>query len=669
MNYFNTFRNLIVASFIGVAGVANAQQLAHPIAYGTTATGLARNNWYKDYVGIRFQVTSPLSIAGDKVYTTPNDSTGAAGAWAGAATTMVNVPCKMWPTADTNGCATYSASTMSGWFNGKVAVIWRGTCEFGFKAYQAQQAGAIAVIIVNNIPGGPVGMGAGAVGASVTIPMYMISLNDGTDIATKLNNGIGVTVSIIMHWGVGNKNDLGFVPAGYSVSANGAAPYDQINANPGAYVQKDGGYIANFGTNTNATGVKLKSQLSWTPNGGATSVVHTDSVIKATFPKSDSIWAMYMSKYNLPTLTGAGRFDLNYTVSSDSVDGFVGDNQIQYSFLATDSLFCKARYDLVRNRPVSTLYTGPAQTTPSPFIWTVPYYVAKAGSSIDSAFFSVVNGTGALPSGDQVNMYLFKWTDTAGGSPDSLMENSELDFVSAGVRTFNATGGNADSAFQTFAVSMDDSNGVTASVALKANSWYVLAASLPGGYALGCDGVISGYPRSFGLRKFDTQYEYYNPIWFGDRATSTDASGNPTNMYAFPHGALYPWAFDGTGSYDVDSVGYDAQKGLLPSLAFTTTTHKVVNAVNNVNPVFGKLELFPNPTSDVMNVVLGLDKSATSVTYTVIDVTGKTMSREMHSNVTNDTYTVNTASFASGNYYLLVAVDGKIATRKFTVIK
>ncbi|MEM6769035.1 MAG: M36 family metallopeptidase, partial [Bacteroidota bacterium] len=59
---------------------------------------------------------------------------------------------------------------------GKVALIRRGTCEFGFKVLQAENAGAIGAIICNdaadNDPdrGGTINMAAGADGLSVSIP-------------------------------------------------------------------------------------------------------------------------------------------------------------------------------------------------------------------------------------------------------------------------------------------------------------------------------------------------------------------------------------------------------------------------------------------------------------------------------------------------------------------
>ena len=58
---------------------------------------------------------------------------------------------------------------------GKIALIDRGSCEFGLKCLNAQNAGAIAVIVCNNVSGSPISMSAGAVGNQVTIPCVMIS--------------------------------------------------------------------------------------------------------------------------------------------------------------------------------------------------------------------------------------------------------------------------------------------------------------------------------------------------------------------------------------------------------------------------------------------------------------------------------------------------------------
>ncbi|MFD2822300.1 T9SS-dependent M36 family metallopeptidase [Lacinutrix iliipiscaria] len=81
--------------------------------------------------------------------------------------------------------------------NGKIAVIRRGDCEFGFKILAAENAGAVAVIMVNNVGGDPIIMAPGAVGGSVTIPSIMINSFDGAGIINRLNAGETISATLI----------------------------------------------------------------------------------------------------------------------------------------------------------------------------------------------------------------------------------------------------------------------------------------------------------------------------------------------------------------------------------------------------------------------------------------------------------------------------------------
>ncbi len=74
--------------------------------------------------------------------------------------------------------------------NGNIALIDRGNCEFGVKSLEAQNNGAIAVIICGNNTDPIFPMGPGAVGASVTIPCIMVSQADCATIRVELANGI-----------------------------------------------------------------------------------------------------------------------------------------------------------------------------------------------------------------------------------------------------------------------------------------------------------------------------------------------------------------------------------------------------------------------------------------------------------------------------------------------
>jgi extracellular elastinolytic metalloproteinase len=76
---------------------------------------------------------------------------------------------------------------------GKIALIDRGGCEFGFKTVQAQNAGAIGVIICN-FADETITMGAGAVGVDANIPVVFISVVDCQTIRQFAGNGLNITL-------------------------------------------------------------------------------------------------------------------------------------------------------------------------------------------------------------------------------------------------------------------------------------------------------------------------------------------------------------------------------------------------------------------------------------------------------------------------------------------
>jgi hypothetical protein len=85
-----------------------------------------------------------------------------------------------------------TALTNAGAMNGKIALIDRGNCAFTVKALAAQQAGAIACVVVNNVAGSPAGMGGSD--PSITIPTVGISLADGNAIKANLATGVTMTI-------------------------------------------------------------------------------------------------------------------------------------------------------------------------------------------------------------------------------------------------------------------------------------------------------------------------------------------------------------------------------------------------------------------------------------------------------------------------------------------
>lgn len=134
-------------------------------------------------------VNEPASVAGKYTTTTTSDD------WGGAITD-VPITGEVVIVNDGTGQGTLGCNSLVNGddITGKIAMIDRGVCEFGLKGLNAQNEGAIAVIICNHEEQN-INMGAGAVGAGVTIPMVMISRSDCDKI--RVFAGQGLTVSFV----------------------------------------------------------------------------------------------------------------------------------------------------------------------------------------------------------------------------------------------------------------------------------------------------------------------------------------------------------------------------------------------------------------------------------------------------------------------------------------
>jgi hypothetical protein len=74
------------------------------------------------------------------------------------------------------GCEPFGAANTAA-VKGKVAIISRGVCPFAVKVKNAQNAGAVGVVLVNNVAGA---IAPGGADPTVTIPSIGVSLEDGT---------------------------------------------------------------------------------------------------------------------------------------------------------------------------------------------------------------------------------------------------------------------------------------------------------------------------------------------------------------------------------------------------------------------------------------------------------------------------------------------------------
>jgi subtilisin family serine protease len=137
---------------------------------------------------------------------------------------------------------------------GAIALIRRGSCDATLKASNAQAAGAVAVIIWNNVPGDPPDFSAGA-GGPITVPTLTISLADGQRLSAAVAAGaVTATIDPAATTSLTNTT-VGTSSRGPAIS--GIRPKPDIGA-PGAWLSAEvgtGDGQTNFGGTSGAAPV------------------------------------------------------------------------------------------------------------------------------------------------------------------------------------------------------------------------------------------------------------------------------------------------------------------------------------------------------------------------------------------------------------------------------
>ncbi|MDX1652795.1 MAG: PA domain-containing protein [Brumimicrobium sp.] len=251
---------------------------------------------------------------------------------------------------DSLGC---TAAVNAASLDGQIAILYRGDCQFGTKALNAQNAGAIACVIINNVLGAPVGMAPGNDGASVTIPVVMIGLSDGNDLIAEMQNG---PVEVF----IGNKtgfypNDVGTVPARILRAEQYVTPA-LIAQNATEFGVEMGAWVYNYGFQ-NQTNVTLGATVDFQ----GSNIYNEINATPVNIAAGDSAF------FALPTFSQAtydvGLYEVQYSVLSDSIDDYSFDNSLRADFVISDSLYGHASLDAFTLLPNTSGGFRPSNST------------------------------------------------------------------------------------------------------------------------------------------------------------------------------------------------------------------------------------------------------------------------------------------------------------------
>lgn len=358
------------------------------------------------YAQVVFNVESPASIAGNYGLT----YTDAAGGWgspdlldpanAVTAELMFVEDGTVGTNPQGNPISREGCNTLINDLTGKIAVVYRNTCEFGTKAFNAQNAGALAVIVVNR-DDETIGMGPGADGASVTIPVIMISSSTGLLISNLLNANQTVIGFIGSKLGL-YENDLGVERDNLLIPSANTSP-SLLALAAAENNKKLGAKIFNYGTGDQTT-YSLKGSVSY----GGTEVYSQTVDGTVTLSTGDST-VIFLPDFELSNYP-VGTYTLTYNVLMSNVDEYEGDNTFSVDFFVSDNVYTFGQLNANDSIIATQAYRTSAAT--STFQACTHFMHPNASrTQLEGVYFAAAVNTPSTLVDQEFTIHVFEWSD------------------------------------------------------------------------------------------------------------------------------------------------------------------------------------------------------------------------------------------------------------------
>ena len=486
---------------------------------------------------------------------------------------------------------------------GKVAVFFRGSCEFGLKAWNAQKRGAIACFMINHT-GDPVGMAGGTFGPNVTIPMVMVSETDGNAIAACLGGGGAMEVFIGSKVGL-YANDMGTSSADIVMAESVGNPLN-LSQDSSEFNLDLGIWAYNVGQN-DMIGVTFTATIDYMG-----SPIHTVTSAPVDFNQPDTSFVdtqyIDLGNYGRNPAWLAGDYTLTYTINTPIVDDAPNDNSVVSTFKVTsDNIYSKARLD-ASNQPIHTTAFSLNESTQlyDKFETCIQFRSPNASRLEAIGMTYSCAPVGGTMAGEVIEIRAYEWNDV-------FTDANDASFPAAGTPwTLNQVGGGLD-------FYLDESEADVnkyllfdeAPIALVDNQRYLFCV----------------YNESDSLRiGFDAQIDYTSTI--NNYLEFSSPVGN------LPNGGTEVWFAAGFGN--------DVSTGVTVNFDLPITTG-VEESVENktVTP-------YPNPVANLLTIPVRKNIVG-NVTIEVFDIAGKLVLTE-NKVIGTEKLQINVASIANGSY-------------------
>ncbi len=531
---------------------------------------------------------------------------GKPGGWCDTLIQTVSGPIELAYGLDELGNETDSllCDSMAADLTGKIALISRGTCEFGWKSLRAQEAGAIGVFLYNRAfigedSGGPIGMGAGAVGAQVNIPVIMLSKEDGLAILEKLDAGVTVT-------GFFEVRSFGGPRTAYSYQT----PQEAIKP-----LSDVGVTFINIDNGAAIPSLTVSAEFT-DPNGQVSTLSETLTDVQPL-----SVNTVVIADSYTPSAVGTYNVLFKNSVTSD---------ELEHSFVISDDhTFAHDNGDLIPNTNgtaeldsagfvdggfnfhIGNVYrTGPEPVTATHVTFVLGNHTElyTGDPSSDVLYINIRNadpdGNGSIP-----NPASFPGYNGLNENGGPLIPIASTEYVIQ----------ETDQDFQFTTIELPSP------VTLAANKIYLVTVEYDGSNA------GTGFPPKFAFGgETPPAGEVGSVVYYGDSLRINTENFFRKNFFLRMH-------LDGFG---------------------TGTSNPLDDSKVTVSPV---------PASKSVNLELSLDNVAPEVDVRIYDFTGRMVSNRILENVQKGRFGFDVSRFANGTYFMAIHTPEGFRSKKFQV--
>ena len=495
--------------------------------------------------------------------------------------------------------------------NGKIAVVWRGSCQFAYKAAVAENNGAVAIIIINH-SGAPVGMAGGDSGVlAVNIPVVMISTTDGQTLINEMSNG---SVEIFMGNKLGSQiNDVGSSKDLANISKYASVPVDMVqNGNNNFDL---GLTITNFGSDDNTP--VLNQSISG-PNG----YLYSDTITYGVLPALQDTDYTYLPF--IDTNLTVGEYTINYDLSIlNELDQDSADNNVTASFNVTNNVLSRARTDENTGQIIANYWPHNYTTNQNVCMHVYedewPYAYGAEG-----IYFSADTDSSLV--GEYMIVSIYQWNDPVSGAFSTWTQQS-LNPVLYNDYVF------ADDSLKKQIVyhEFTDDNFVPTVFKFQNYQRYLVC--------LEYDKGISG--------NLDFAFGYDNYLDYGSN-TAYNPEHGPAQLNIDgvpPYTSIAGDWYTGWSGADAPSIGL--------KMAYS---YVGIDDINDSN-----YKIYPNPTNSIFNI--GAKDDNEKIKVEIYDMTGRSVISTK--NVVSQTISLNVKNLQSGHYIVKIINDsGKVTSMK-----